>query len=43
MSMYDNAEKDDIYAEIVRFLIDHPISELLEIVTDAVNAMEVDE
>lgn len=31
-----NAQKDDIYYEIERFLQDHPISELLRIVSDVI-------
>ena len=40
MSMYDNCEKDDLYREVETFLENHPISELLEIVTDAVEGKE---
>ena len=40
MSMYDNEDKDEIYYDIRRFLEDHPVSELLQIIADAV---EVDE
>lgn len=40
MSMYGegdyNEEKNDIYDEIERFLQDHPISELLRIISDVI-------
>ena len=36
MSMFDNKEKDELYDEIINFLDNHPVSELLHIVTVAV-------
>ena len=42
MSMYGetNWVKNDLYDEIKSFLEAHPISELLEVVTDAVESYE---
>lgn len=37
MSMYDNDDKDYLYEEMVKFLADHPVSELLEMVASAVS------
>lgn len=36
MSMYDNNEKDEVYYYISRFLENHNVSELLNIVATAV-------
>ena len=36
MSMYGNGEKDIVYSYIAEFLKNHTVSELLTIVTDAV-------
>ena len=43
MSYYENYEKDDLLYYMENFLKGHPISELLEIVTDAVERREWDE
>ena len=40
MSMYGNNEKDDMYYELKEFLKKHTVSELLKIVTDAIEAKE---
>jgi len=40
MSMYDNCSKDNLAEEILRFLEDYPVSELLKIVTDCVYRVE---
>lgn len=47
MSMYGdsdyNRQKNDIYDELKRFLEDHPVSELIQIVADVVSETESEE
>lgn len=40
MSKYDDNAKDDLAYEIETFLKDHPVSELLEVVTNEVQSAE---
>ena len=40
VSRYSDYKKDDLAFEIDRFLEDHPISELLDVVSDCINKAE---
>lgn len=42
MSWFDNAEKDNLLEEVSMFLKDHPVAELMEVITQAIDRKEND-
>lgn len=42
MSWFDNTEKDNLLDEVTRFLENHSIAELMEVITQAIDRKEND-